>query len=317
MQVTVSAPGKIHLIGEHVAVYGYPALLTTINKRVYITIKSRKKGGVAIQTGEDKKFIYHSIDIFQKKFALTKLSPIEIIINSQIPIGSGMGSSAAVTAALMGALMRSMKNIWNPQMINELAYEVEKYTHGNPSGADNSIAVFGGLVWYRKEFDFLKSIWSLPVIKYHIPQLYVIDSGKPVESTKDMVRRVGQVYKKNSKAMDFIFLDQQIQTKKLLLALKNKNEKDMQEVFYQAEKNLECMGAVGRFAQQIIRMIEKNGGVAKISGAGGLKKGSGMIICYNTTQALLKKIKDKFHVLFFPIICGEEGIRLESYSSKT
>ena len=36
--ITVSAPGKIHLLGEHTVVYGKPALLTTVDLRVTVTI---------------------------------------------------------------------------------------------------------------------------------------------------------------------------------------------------------------------------------------------------------------------------------------
>ena len=39
MLVTVSTPGKIYLSGEHVVVYGKPALLSCINKRVFVTVE--------------------------------------------------------------------------------------------------------------------------------------------------------------------------------------------------------------------------------------------------------------------------------------
>lgn len=39
MQITVSAPGKIHLLGEHTVVYGHPALLAAVDKRIYISVK--------------------------------------------------------------------------------------------------------------------------------------------------------------------------------------------------------------------------------------------------------------------------------------
>ncbi len=41
-KIKVSAPGKIHLMGEHSVVYGKPALLAAINKRVFVELVPRK-----------------------------------------------------------------------------------------------------------------------------------------------------------------------------------------------------------------------------------------------------------------------------------
>ncbi|MEM2376165.1 MAG: galactokinase family protein, partial [Sulfolobales archaeon] len=38
-KVTASAPGKVTLFGEHAVVYGEPALVMSINKRIYVTVE--------------------------------------------------------------------------------------------------------------------------------------------------------------------------------------------------------------------------------------------------------------------------------------
>ncbi len=310
--ITVSAPGKIHLLGEHSVVYGKPAILAAIDKRLYVTIKTQNKKEIIINIAEKDNIVREAIRVFKKSFAINKLPSLEITVTSQIPSGSGLGSSAALSAALLGGLMKSMKNIWNPQKINELTYEVEKTAHGNPSGADNTTIVFGGLIWFRREFDFLKSIWSLPMTAYKIPKFAIIDSGKPVESTREMVSNVARLYEKEKKKMSEIFSDQEIQTKNLLLALKTDDREQLTESIKQGEKNLEKMGVVGDFAQKIIREIEVQSGAAKICGAGGRKKGSGILLCYHQDQAKIKKVAEKFTVSMSPIILGGEGIRIEN-----
>lgn len=317
MEITVSVPGKIHLLGEHMVVYGRPAILAAINKRLYVQVKSQKskvksKEEIIINTKENDDLVWETIKVFQKNFSIEKLPLLEITITSQIPTGSGLGSSAALAGALTGALMKRIKNIWNPQKVNELTYKIEKIAHGNPSGADNSTVIFGGMVWYRREFDFLKSIWSLSLTAYKIPQFVIIDSGRPAETTKEMVAIVANLYAKKRKKFEEIFTNQEEQTKNLLLALKTGNEKQLSAAIKQGENNLEKIGVVGDFAKKIIREIESLGGAAKICGAGGKKQGSGILLCFHRDLSKLILISKKYNIPVMPIKLGEEGIRLES-----
>lgn len=309
--ITVSAPGKILLLGEHAVVYGKPALLSAVDKRLYVRIKNGKKENIIIKTSGKKDLVRETIEVFKKNFSIGKLPPLEITITSQIPTGSGLGSSAALAAALTGALMKYVKNLWNPNKINDLAYRIEKTAHGNPSGADNTAVVFGGLVWYRREFDFLRSIWSLPVNLYKIPRFVTVDSGRPKETTREMVASVAKLYDRKRKRVEEFLSEQEKQTKNLLLSLRNGSPADLISAMKNGESNLEKIGVVGKFAQKIIRGVESIGGAAKISGAGGKKEGSGILLCYHPDLSQIKKIAEKFKVSVSPIRLGEEGIRVE------
>lgn len=318
MQITVSTPGKIILIGEHTVVYGFPAILTAINRRFYVTVRSARKNDsqadnikIINSAIKDNHLVRKSIEIFRENFKIDKLPPLEIEISTDIPLNRGLGSSASLSAAVIGALMKGVLNIWNPARTNELSFLVEKSQHTNPSGADNTIVTFGGLIWYRKEFDFLKSIWSLPVIQYKFPPFVFIDSGRPVETTGEMVGSLGVLYKKQKKKMDEIFYSQERETKKMLWALKQNNLPDLQATIENSEKNLEKMGVVGLYAKNIIREIQKIGGVAKVSGGGGYRKGSGMLICYHSVPSKIYALTKKLKLPSFPLLMGEEGIRIE------
>jgi mevalonate kinase len=322
MVITVSAPGKVHLLGEHAVVYGYPALLSSVDRRIYVSVKdlskkddSRFPEGLRINSFGKRDVIENTVSVFRKSYRIDKFPHLEVDISSRIPVGSGMGSSAALSAALIGVLMKRVKNIWNPIRINELAYEAEKKTHGNPSGADNTTVVFGGLVWFRREFEFLRSIWSLPVKDYIMPKLLLIDSGCPLESTREMVDHVASLYNKRKKYISEIFHHQEFLTRKILLSLRRGDNNEFLSALILGQKNLEKMEVVGKKAVDIISKIEKNGGGAKISGAGGKKEGSGIILCYHKNLSVIKNLATKEKWDVSNILLGTEGIRIEHKES--
>lgn len=279
--IKFSAPAKIHFLGEHSVVYGKPAILAAVNLRLTVTI---------IPSGDLPDFLKPVEKIIKSKF---KIPPHGIKIDSQIPIGAGLGSSAAISATYIAAALTYAKIKWDLNLINELAYEAEKVFHGTPSGGDNTTVVFGGLIWYRKELDFLKTFSPL-LFKIHknIKNFFLIDSGKPIETTKQMIEKAKPKIKN--------ILDHQEQlVKELALALKNGDEDELIRIIRTGERNLESIGVVGKKAKKIISEVEKSGGAAKILGGGGFKEGSGMILCYNTK---LKGLK---------ITIGEQGLRKE------
>lgn len=292
--IKFSAPGKIHLLGEHAVVYGKSALLAAINLRVFVTISQ----------GENNNPFKKIVEpIIKNKFNLKKIPLYKLDIDSQIPIGSGLGSSAAISAAYIAALLTLLKIAWDKPLVNELTYEAEKVFHGNPSGGDNTTVVYGGLIRYKR---------SLPpfnprLFKIHkdINNFYLIDSGRPIESTKEMVDKVRSGFHKSKSKFQKIFNDQEQLVKDLAVALKNSDEKCLIEIIRQGQRNLQKIGVSGKKAQRIIKSVEELGGAAKIMGGGGFKKGSGMILMYLPKG---KKITDYAAIA---INLGEEGLRKE------
>ncbi len=310
--VTVSAPGKIHLMGEHAVVYGKPALLAAINKRLCVRVEKPARDGIEIISPEPKEYIEHILRVVAREYTITELPSMKITITSDIPSGYHLGSSAAVAVATIGALVYFIKKIWNPMTINKLAYEAEKKPHGNPSGGDNTVVTVGGIVWYRKELEFLKSIWQLP-FKPHprLDHFYLINTGKPQETTGEMVEIVRSKVKRQKAKMERLFSLNEIQVKRIAVALKEGNESELINAIRVGERTLESMGVVSGKVSSIIRIIELNGGAAKILGGGGKKGAVGYVLAYHSHQKHMEKIGDAFHVPIEPIHLGEEGVRLE------
>lgn len=309
MITTVSAPGKLILMGEYSVLFGKPALLTAIDKRVYATIIPSKK--MQIETAEGKDIVEKIIKLFEKKYPKNNVGQVKIKIQSSVPMGVGLGSSAALSVALTGALLKHVKNVWNPQVINELSYEAEKINHGNPSGADNTVVTYGGLLWFRKEFEFLKSMWALPSHAYKIENIILVNTGRPKESTKEMVGMVkNYTGEKRLQTENRVDLQEKV-TKDFVLALRRKNQKEIKTLINKAEENLETIGVVGEKTKQFIKEVKNVGGAAKICGAGGKSNGSGIVLCLSENQNEIKRLIKKYKYEKIEVKLGEEGVRIE------
>ncbi len=311
ISITVSAPGKIYLLGEHAVVYGKPAIIAAINQRVYVTI-SEENHKIVFEGSEDDAFMQTAINIFKKTYHIENLRPFRLKIVSQLAIGYHLGSSAAVAVAVMAALHVFFNKGWNPTRINELAYEVDK-TRYPVSGGDNTASTFGGFIWYRKELEFLKSLWQLPFrISSQLSPFVLIDSGRSIDNTAMMVEKVKLKMKNEKLKVEKILNQQEELTKRVVIALKDGDEKLLIASIRAGEKNLEKLAVVGRKASSIIRAVEQAGGAAKILGGGGVRQGSGMLLAYHHDIKIVIDLAKKKKWELVHIQMGEEGLRKET-----
>lgn len=306
--ITVSAPAKVHLLGEHSVVYGKPAILTSVGLRLTVTISQGRT--IPPELKKLQKIIER---IVKKELKLKKVPIYSLEIKSDIPIGSGLGSSAAVSAAYIGALLSYLRVEWNLDLINRLAYEAEKVFHGNPSGAEPATVVFGGLLWYRKEAPDLK---LLHPISFTLPQklsknFIFINTGIPKYSTKDMVLRFKSLYDKKPKLVNTFLENQEKLVKELLSVVKNADEKQFIRIIREGEKNFESVNLVSKLSQEIIRKIEKKGGAAKMCGAGAPDGPTGILLCYHKNKKVVEKIAKSYNLPYFSTKLGVEGVTIE------
>jgi mevalonate kinase len=344
-----SAPGKIHLLGEHAVVYGKPAIIAALDLRsrveiiptrddqIEITwqnvsrkysidevIKKTKEANINwdkyIETG-DSDFLKKAtsgeqavlIIAIGEVFNFYKVRPakgFKFIHNTEIPIGCGMGSSAAFAVTASAAVSEFLGKPFDREKINEIAFVVEQKCHGNPSGGDNSTSCYGGLVWFRKESDNLKIIKPVPFsLEKSISNNFLfINSGKPEESTGEMVAKVRTLSKKKPKLVENFLEDQEETVRSLLTALKNSDPAQIIKLIKRGEVNLEKIGVVSDFSKQIIRKIEKAGGAAKICGGGGVKGGTGIILAYHNNMSMLKKKVGTLNLDSYMVKLGSEGV---------
>ena len=92
-----------------------------------------------------------------------KTTGLRARVASQLPLSSGLGSSASFAVALATGCCRLRRQEQRPddvtldaldqttlELINQWAYEGERLVHENPSGVDNTVVTFGGALAFRR-----------------------------------------------------------------------------------------------------------------------------------------------------------------------
>lgn len=307
-KVKVSAPGKLILSGEHAVVYGKPAILATVDKRLFVTISQASRNKII--TSESPALAKWARDFILKVLNSEK-KRLKIEISSKIPVGCGMGSSAALAVALTAGLFKYLNKNFNQEKINELAYEIEKRQHGTPSGGDNTIVTHGGFLWYRKETEFLKLFQPLKFNLDQLPEFVFFNTGRPAETTGEMVNRVRKRYDCNRNQMEKILEEMEKVTKEILVALNQTDKEKLMRAIRKNEEFLEEMGVVSSSVKRLIAAINRIGGAAKICGAGGKKKKAGIIMALHPQKESLFEIAKKRNLVVFEAKLGGGGVRNE------
>lgn len=163
---SASAPGKIILFGEHAVVYGRPAIAVPVYQvraKAIVNADPRSVPGmvklqapdIGLETTLAELPENHPLAAVLWKAAsamnLSHIPACTIRITSNIPIAGGMGSSAAVSVAILRAFSSSLGHPLSDEQISRLAYEVEEIHHGTPSGVDNTVIAYGRPVYFIKE----------------------------------------------------------------------------------------------------------------------------------------------------------------------
>lgn len=310
-KITYSAPAKVIISGEHAVVFGKPALVSAINIRLRFSMWE------TAVLKEDSN-IQLLVDVVKKYLAKEKIKyknkNFDFEISSKIPIGRGLGSSAAFCVAGVAAILHFYTRKQYPlEAINQLAYQCEKKFHKNPSGVDPSTVCYGGLIYYRKEFEFLKNISKLNITipKAIEENLFLIDTGKPLENTGEMVVMVGALYNKEPNIIESVLNQIEKVTRKITISLMKKDLTMFQESIQTNQVLLEKIGVVSNQTKTILKQINQFG-FGKITGAGGYKKGSGFLLFFAQDRNKLKKYCQKNKLDYYKFKQSEKGLKNEN-----
>jgi len=210
---SASVPGKIILFGEHAVVYGYPAIAIPVSE---VRVKAVVSPRIGITSGEiiihaPEVGIHSSLDdlpmsnplveiVHQIKETLNieRFPSCNIDISSTIPVAAGLGSGAAVSAAIIRALSGFMGNPLSDESVSKITFDIEKLHHGTPSGIDNTVVVYNKPVYFIKDQPFEHIDPTEPIT------ILIGDTGIQ-RPTKETVGEVREKRNNNPETIERIF----------------------------------------------------------------------------------------------------------------
>ena len=275
MKSKASAPGKVILFGEHFVVYGVKAILCAINKRITVTAEKIEEEKISIKSNigdlvlEPNKSI-SEIDSPLKPFyylankmiqTQNQTTGIEIIVESDIPLGVGLGSSSACCVAGAAAISRLFTETAKEEIL-KLAIEAEKTIFQDTSGADCTVCTYGGIMEYDKKSGFTK-IKSEP--SFHL----VIANSNIEHYTESIVAGVRQFKDENEAEFSKLCDNESKLVEDVLKLLKENNIKELGQKVIQNQEYLESIGISNDKLRDMIQVGQKSSFGAKITGAGG------------------------------------------------
>ena len=328
LRVTAIAPGVVKLFGEHAVVYGKPAIAMAINKGIKVTVEEDEGGsltilakdlavkGVAIRITGDSiegsvidggqlsklaSYALTALRIVSGKYG-GDLRGIRVIIESQLPIGAGLATSAAVSVATVAAYSRLINVKLSKEDIAKIGHSVELTVQGAASPMDTAVSSMGGVMYIKPGVELRKLSTSIK-----IP--LVIGYVERELTTGELVKRVKVLYSKYPNLIESIMNSIGVIVDNAVTALSRGDYVTLGELMNINQGLLEALGVSNHRLSNIIYMARKAGALgAKLSGGGG---GGAMI-------ALAPGIEDKVAVAI-ELAGGEvvvadadyDGVRIE------
>lgn len=333
----VYAPGKLILSGEHAVVYGSPALAMAVNRYVQATVTRERlpqilfdlsdiahhsqlnfntlkrfkekvkrkyyrfiRGDFSIREVLQKPFelAHFALSVFAESLSLSLPHGVKIHVQSDIPIGCGMGSSAATILSVMHAISNYLQVSLPQERLFQLALEAENMQHGHSSGLDLRVALQGGCLYLQGEEMQKRPLPSFP--------LYLINTGTPVTTTGQCVEKVAAHFRTSKMSEDFSAV-----TRAMDHALIQQSISAWYESIRHNHQLLVTLGVVPQTVQQFIASVEALGGAAKICGAGAVAgEKAGMVLVVTEDESRLASLCSRFGYEFMSIVGESRGVHI-------
>ena len=271
MKSIASAPAKIILFGEHFVVHGTKAILAAIDKRVTVTstftndntIKVNSQLGtleIPISSSyEEAKSEFRPFIFLANKMINSNqnVSGLEITIDSDIPIGVGLGSSSACCVAATASISELFKKLSSEKILN-LSIEAEKTIFPDTSGADCTVCTYGGMIEYPS-IEKIGNTFDL--------NLLIANSMIP-HNTKNSVEKVNKFKENDEERFSQLCNLENGLIDEVIIAMKNNDTTTLGSKMSENQKYLEEIQVSNDTLRDMINSLNEISLGSKITGAG-------------------------------------------------
>lgn len=283
-----SAPGKLIVLGEHAVVYGHRAIAAAVSLRTRVRLEPTE--GLT-RLGES------AIEDERLDAALALALPSRghlVHIETDLPVGRGMGSSAALSIALLR--LRAALEGTEPDFawLHAEGFALERVFHGDPSGIDHAVSASERALVYRKGEE-PRRVSMAPV------EVVVLDSGT-AGNTAELVAGVASRRPAVDPALDR--LGELVEEALPYLD----DPRALGAAMDEAHARLAEIGVSTPVLDDLVGLARRNGAVgAKLSGAGG--GGVVVALCPDGGEETLRAARARgIHAFRCTIPCGQDAL---------
>ncbi|MDZ8120272.1 mevalonate kinase family protein [Pontiella agarivorans] len=270
--IKTSAPGSLMLLGEHAVLHGNRALVGAIDRRIQVELFQTPENVLEIDSAlgnyraslssleDDPRFRFVLQAVRQHLGAIP--SGFRLKIHSEFSADIGFGSSAAVTVAVHAALMFWLEGIEAaPEQLFEAALKTVQTVQGRGSGSDLAASVFGGIVGYTIDPDFIPLEVSIP--------LTAVYCGYKTP-TPDVILRVEQLKADDPAKYERIYAEMNASAQNAVSKLRNHDFPGFGKILNRNQELMDEMGVNTPELQIIVNALQQSPDIfgAKISGSG-------------------------------------------------
>ena len=322
-KVTVSAPGKLVLLGEHAVVYGRPCIVTAVDQRMSVKMKrieekiftldapsvdvvGYKKDISALGTGDVPKgarFVEAALNSFFKKYGIE--TGVAIETDTGLSASYGFGSSSAATVCAIQGLAKLMDIELSKREVFDLAFQTHFFLQGSGSGVDVAAAVFGGTLVFVREGKRID-----PILIDHVP--FVIGFTGITTSTTQILAEVLELAGKYPSFIDGLYTSMGEITEAAIPAFTSGDWQTVGDLMNINQGYLEALGVGCKELSALMYAAREAGAFgAKLSGGG---RGECMMAAVNdqqTREAVIEAIINAGGE-HLDVQMHADGVRIES-----
>ncbi len=271
------APANTMILGEHSVVYGHPALACAVDQ--FVTIRWTRRNDHAIHIysalGEHHtqlekismhpklKFVIAALQAFQKHLDFG----LDIHIESQFSSTIGLGSSAAVLAAMLSGLNNICNSALNRIELFNIGHKIILDIQGRGSGTDLAASLAGGIVYFQPKSESQPEP-IIETVNNHLDLVLVYSGYKT--PTAEVLEIVAEQWQQQPKQLEMLYRSMAKVTRTAYQYLQKEQFEDFCQECKSYQHLLVKLGVSDATLESIIQALNGCVGIhaAKISGSG-------------------------------------------------